>query len=61
MSKLEVIDASQIITTEQHGWVNQLRMEPVIVNQELTIMGTKDTGADLHSIREKLFQGKNVL
>lgn len=49
--------ANQIILAEQHSWVNKLRMEPVIINHEMAIIGTKDTAAELRALKKTLLLG----
>lgn len=54
MNQLQVLDINQLITQEQRAWVKEFRTEPVTVNHGLVIQATKDSGADMSSIKKSL-------
>ncbi|KAL8207046.1 UNVERIFIED_CONTAM: hypothetical protein K2H54_041518 [Gekko kuhli] len=58
-NKLGVVSASQFIPTEQYHWIEELRTKPVVINHQLVVDGSKDTGADLSSIHRDL-PGENI-
>lgn len=50
---MKILDVSEIISPEQREWTKKLRTDSIIINH-WEIRGTKDTGADLFSIRKDL-------